>query len=897
MKRSSKNYKQKVRRLLTIINFTYSALKRNIVLTKLGKLTIYIIYLGFVFIHILTQAQNIGDTIYGIGALHTKDIEYSNKIPNVQLSLRPESMLGILPDSIYYYISNAQGIAYYNLPIYIDPSTGQGEFARVVPKAFPSIGSELNIIFPQAEKGIIEIYNNYGQLQMKKSFNTDHEYLLLNNLHSGMYIYSVRTNNGIVYNGKFIKQNIAASGPVKRPLNDNFITNKNNLLYEASYWAKWEKDGYYTDSLLITFDEGFDNIDLNIKSNIDIIWGEVFINFEDTIGGQSLSNIDVFIRPDSIEMVAWDTIYHYLTNDNGDIEFFNLPVYIDTIPDDTIIGSDFMARYWIKWVPEQGPFSGFYTDSSLIEISEEFSWAILYLETVPGLPQHQHIGGDVHDELDQALEGVTVWIKDLATDEVLGETITDSNGNYMFANPVPVGTQIYFGVGGLPEKYAFVGDEYSVPEEIVQWDDTIKSNFKYILYDKLRSPPDNPDTAEMVHAWKFRAVIGQNDLNMNISLHDTLRFHIDQSGELWWKEQVNETMGTFATMMGIPTVIQVDYPLNENLLNYNLYTNYDSVGINIIKGLAWGGSDGLNFTTPLGVTRYSMVGGFARTPGGENTTLHEMGHSLSLSHPSGWSDTFMKDSQCPLPLVHDKILIDLGFIHTKKIYTGKAYFDLRNIQEDFSQYQPCPGPTFIYDEDGNAYTTAQVGEQCWLRNNLLVGTFIPSTQEPSDDGTIEKYCFYDDSGNCYIYGAYYTWEEIMKYESIEGSQGICPDGWHIPSDDDWRILEGFTDYEYNYEDTEWYNTGWRGNNAGEIIKRDHAFNGWDIYGVKMDGWGTRIVGGFEGCGSLGYYWTSSFNSTGEPAFRHFSYWEDKSFRDFQEDETIGYSVRCLKDSD
>jgi len=102
---------------------------------------------------------------------------------------------------------------------------------------------------------------------------------------------------------------------------------------------------------------------------------------------------------------------------------------------------------------------------------------------------------------------------------------------------------------------------------------------------------------------------------------------------------------------------------------------------------------------------------------------------------------------------------------------------------------PCPDmPVVIHG--GIEYPTIQIGSQCWMAKNLNIGQFSHSSNEMSDNGKIEKYCYWNDSVLCEIFGGLYQWDEMMQYSSEEGSQGICPEGWRIPTFDDFDILYG-----------------------------------------------------------------------------------------------------------
>ncbi|MFZ4708202.1 MAG: FISUMP domain-containing protein, partial [Bacteroidales bacterium] len=105
---------------------------------------------------------------------------------------------------------------------------------------------------------------------------------------------------------------------------------------------------------------------------------------------------------------------------------------------------------------------------------------------------------------------------------------------------------------------------------------------------------------------------------------------------------------------------------------------------------------------------------------------------------------------------------------------------------------PCPGiPNITDSRDGKIYNTVQIGTQCWLKENLNIGAMVNSTLEQANNGVIEKYCYDNAAGNCDIYGGLYEWDEMMQYITAPGIQGICPTGWHIPTNDEWTILTSY----------------------------------------------------------------------------------------------------------
>lgn len=97
------------------------------------------------------------------------------------------------------------------------------------------------------------------------------------------------------------------------------------------------------------------------------------------------------------------------------------------------------------------------------------------------------------------------------------------------------------------------------------------------------------------------------------------------------------------------------------------------------------------------------------------------------------------------------------------------------------------------ERDSTEYRVITIGNQEWMADNLNYGTFTQSFQESNNDRTIQKYCYNNNTEYCDVFGGLYSWEEAMDYSrSDDGTygviQGICPDGWHIPTDTEWKNL-------------------------------------------------------------------------------------------------------------
>jgi len=216
---------------------------------------------------------------------------------------------------------------------------------------------------------------------------------------------------------------------------------------------------------------------------------------------------------------------------------------------------------------------------------------------------------------------------------------------------------------------------------------------------------------------------------------------------------------------------------------------------------------------------------------------------------------------------------------------------------------PCPGmPTVSYE--GQVYNTVQIFNQCWLKENLNVGSRINWWHAPQNNGVIEKFCYGNNPDNCDIYGALYSFQEMMDYYPSPGSQGICPEGWHIPSEYDFMILEAMADSLYGIEDVIWEQVGFRGYDAGVNLKSSQGWadngNGIDKYGFSGEPGGLIWWNEFsypysQGFSMEGIFWTS--NQAGQPPFgwyRSLKQNYDNIARSANNMPIAG-SVRCLRD--
>jgi len=243
-------------------------------------------------------------------------------------------------------------------------------------------------------------------------------------------------------------------------------------------------------------------------------------------------------------------------------------------------------------------------------------------------------------------------------------------------------------------------------------------------------------------------------------------------------------------------------------------------------------------------------------------------------------------------------LLYIGYVDTLQSGILDAPEESQSYTFQFSTNTPCPG-TPIVEYEGQAYNTIQIFSQCWLKENLNVGEMINGPFEQSDNGIIEKYCYYNQPDSCTKYGGLYQWNEMMQYTIQPGAQGICPPGWHVPTDEEWKVLEGAVDSQHRVGDYIWEYTGWRGTDAGTNLKSTSDWygngNGIDLFGFSgMPGGFRHNNGDFANVGDFGYWLTSTEYSIITAWAHDIYYTRSDVYRSYQRKD-YGHSVRCIMD--
>jgi len=206
---------------------------------------------------------------------------------------------------------------------------------------------------------------------------------------------------------------------------------------------------------------------------------------------------------------------------------------------------------------------------------------------------------------------------------------------------------------------------------------------------------------------------------------------------------------------------------------------------------------------------------------------------------------------------------------------------------------PCPGTPTVTDNFGNTYPTVRLGVQCWMAQNLNAGTAMLNNQTLSTT-SVQKYCYgatntsTDPFNNCPTHGGLYTWAATMQGAPTtnavpSGVQGVCPVGWHVPSDEEWKDLE----YEIGLGNPDLI--GWRGSTQGTQLKTGGTANFNGIMSGKRE-----YTLEYQDMDTFCYFWTTTQSSSTGAWMR--------SLRDdspllgrFANNKANAASVRCVKD--
>jgi len=232
--------------------------------------------------------------------------------------------------------------------------------------------------------------------------------------------------------------------------------------------------------------------------------------------------------------------------------------------------------------------------------------------------------------------------------------------------------------------------------------------------------------------------------------------------------------------------------------------------------------------------------------------------------------------------------------------------------------------------DGNLYSYKTIGTQVWMTENLA---YLPSVVGPatgSEDAGNETVAFYYVYGydgtdvaaakataNYQTYGVLYNWKAAMNGAASSdsnpsGVQGVCPEGWHLPSDEEWTQLETYlTNNGYKYDGSIGgsdvraklavalvANIGWESStNEGAAGNTDYPeYRNKSGFSALPGGY-RHLSGEFYDFGFYGFWWSSTELTTTTTQYAWFRslYYTTSSVARDRVSEEFGFSVRCMRD--
>lgn len=224
--------------------------------------------------------------------------------------------------------------------------------------------------------------------------------------------------------------------------------------------------------------------------------------------------------------------------------------------------------------------------------------------------------------------------------------------------------------------------------------------------------------------------------------------------------------------------------------------------------------------------------------------------------------------------------------------------------EEETKDEPIQYGTVI-DIDSNVYKTVLIGGKWWMVENLRVTRYANGDPIVFVGSDPSEYAIWDSVAPAYSIhpDATTAMGFLYNFEAVKNPAGLAPQGWHIPTDEEWKQLES----SLGMESSALAKTGWRGTSEGDALKATGTDN-WNRYDPV---WATNSSGfsalsgscrlfngefGFPGRLYTGFWWTSTENSNDvdKAWYRYLDYKSSGVFRQYFS-KRYGCSVRCVKD--
>ena len=225
-------------------------------------------------------------------------------------------------------------------------------------------------------------------------------------------------------------------------------------------------------------------------------------------------------------------------------------------------------------------------------------------------------------------------------------------------------------------------------------------------------------------------------------------------------------------------------------------------------------------------------------------------------------------------------------------------------------------PQAVTDIDGNTYDAVQIGNQVWMSENLRTTRYADCTTIPigSTISNIEPYRYVpgpyqsneENMSFVFHYGYLYNWPAVMHGESSStgnpsGVQGICPNGWHVPSDAEWTELtnymttlsiymaSGNADHLAKALAATW---GWNSSSETDAPGNNPSINNVTGFSALPAGYCTTVHGDY---GYNANIWSATKYNDYTAYYRRLEYDGAYVFRYYGSHQYTGFSVRCVRD--
>ena len=385
----------------------------------------------------------------------------------------------------------------------------------------------------------------------------------------------------------------------------------------------------------------------------------------------------------------------------------------------------------------------------------------------------------------------------------------------------------------------------------------------------------------------YTDLTNQPDLGLKLDTSETTT---------WDKNVTDDFSGSYSDLSDLPANIDTD-STNDFSGNYNDLTNQPDLGLKLD-------------TSETTTWDKDVTDDFS----GSYSDLSDLPANIDTDSTNDFSGNYEDLNNQPTTIQHaDSADIAKGIILESP--NGTTY---KLTVDDAGNLNTEEIITSVTDVDGNRYKVVTIGNQIWMAENLRAIHYVDGTpiQKVTDNTawinlgdnlTDKAYCWYDNDSISYssTYGALYTYAAATNGDNSGSNvQGVCPDGWHLPSNTEWQELDDYLIANgYNWDGTTSTNkiakslaakSGWVSGFSEGDVGYDQPSNNSTGFSALPGGTRHDADGTFSGAGYYSSWWTSTVYGGNGAYYYTLGYYRPDSYggEDFKSN---GYSVRCIMD--